>query len=68
MIEERAALNIEPGDEIDIDGNWWLVIDHSFTASDPAPVKMRLISRDREFLTTIITCIGQQFRCEPHVC
>lgn len=68
MIEERAALNLRPGDEIEIDGNWWIVTDHKWAVNDPVPIRMQLRSRDREFISAVATYTSQLFRCEPHCC
>lgn len=68
MKEQRTALNLQPGDEIEYDGNWWIITDHKFSLDSPAPVEMQLTSRDREFRSAIITTATHPFNCEPYCC
>ena len=66
MITERDALNLVPGDEIELaGGTWWTVTKHVFRRDERLPIELHLVSLDRYFSQTLYPSITDLFRCKP---
>lgn len=58
----RHALNLQPRDEIQVDGNWWIVQRISVDYNKPAPVLLILRGRDDpEFNLTMAVNVMHRF-------
>jgi len=61
--DEEVAVNLNPHDEIEIDGLWWTVTAHSVDLGKAAPVSMQLRScEDPEFISALLTNPNQRFK------
>lgn len=62
---EEAALNLHPGDEVKIDGNWWIITEHTVDFRKAAPVTMQLRAREDNLISIIATNPTMRFLYQP---
>lgn len=66
--EPRVAMNLEPGDEIQIMDAWWIVTRSDVSLTDVWASALHLVSRDRSSSMEIQAYPTQIFNCQPHCC
>lgn len=64
-METEVALNLRPGDQVEIDGQWWTVTQHCLAPAESPPVTMEFRSADREFVLKLQTSVLQRFNFIP---